>query len=200
MNLVIQLHTFTDFLYEKGPMSFLEFRKCGLYPFRAFNFIAIAQDKPVSHFETATPDSKQLMFHEGSSSDTTTCDVPQVATFAVSLLGGNKIVGLDMLPSMIAAMTESVTTIQTCATAFRAVFRGRRGRRSIPLCTAKARACLRETRDAAGDMRPIGIWLSCGFLTHESKSRGIFCGDPPSLRRNPTDPLPADLAVAHAMI
>ena len=32
---------FGDFLFEKGKMSFDEFRKCGLYPFRAFNFIAL---------------------------------------------------------------------------------------------------------------------------------------------------------------
>ena len=30
-----------DFLYDKGPMAFDEFRKCGLYPFRAFNFVAL---------------------------------------------------------------------------------------------------------------------------------------------------------------
>jgi FkbM family methyltransferase len=29
-----------DFLFDKGSMTFDEFRKCGLYPFRAFNFIA----------------------------------------------------------------------------------------------------------------------------------------------------------------
>lgn len=33
--------TFSDFLYEKGPLSYDEFRKCGLYPFRAFNFVAV---------------------------------------------------------------------------------------------------------------------------------------------------------------
>jgi len=32
--------TFIDFLYEKGPLSHDEFRKCGIYPFRAFNFVA----------------------------------------------------------------------------------------------------------------------------------------------------------------
>ena len=31
---------FVDFLFDKGPMSFEEFRKCGLYPFRALNYIA----------------------------------------------------------------------------------------------------------------------------------------------------------------
>ena len=35
--------TFTDFLYNKGPTGDDEFRKCSIYPFRAFNFIAIAQ-------------------------------------------------------------------------------------------------------------------------------------------------------------
>jgi FkbM family methyltransferase len=34
------VHTFSDFLFDKGPLSFDEFRKCGIYPFRAFNFIA----------------------------------------------------------------------------------------------------------------------------------------------------------------
>jgi FkbM family methyltransferase len=36
-----QIFTFTDFLFEKGPLGFDEFRKCGLYPFRAFNFVAL---------------------------------------------------------------------------------------------------------------------------------------------------------------
>jgi FkbM family methyltransferase len=30
-----------DFLYDKGEMSYDEFRKCGLYPFRGFNFVAL---------------------------------------------------------------------------------------------------------------------------------------------------------------
>jgi FkbM family methyltransferase len=34
------IFTLVDFLHEKGPLSFDEFRKCGLYPFRAFNFVA----------------------------------------------------------------------------------------------------------------------------------------------------------------
>jgi FkbM family methyltransferase len=34
------IFTFEDFLFDKGPISFEEFRKCGLYPFRAFNFFA----------------------------------------------------------------------------------------------------------------------------------------------------------------
>ncbi|MFX7071531.1 hypothetical protein ABTI09_19765, partial [Acinetobacter baumannii] len=33
--------TFGDFLYRKGPLSADEFRKCGIYPFRAFNFVAL---------------------------------------------------------------------------------------------------------------------------------------------------------------
>jgi FkbM family methyltransferase len=38
------IFTFTDFLFEKGPLGFDEFRKCGLYPFRAFNFLAILRN------------------------------------------------------------------------------------------------------------------------------------------------------------
>ncbi len=34
------VHSFVDFLYNKGPLSFDEFRKCGVWPFRAFNFVA----------------------------------------------------------------------------------------------------------------------------------------------------------------
>ena len=33
--------TLADFLFDKGAMEFDEFRRCGLYPFVAFNFIAI---------------------------------------------------------------------------------------------------------------------------------------------------------------
>ena len=36
-----KIFTFGDFLFDKGPMEFDEFRRCGLYPFRAFNFIAL---------------------------------------------------------------------------------------------------------------------------------------------------------------
>jgi FkbM family methyltransferase len=36
-----RIYTFGDFLFEKGPMEYDEFRRCGLYPFRAFNFIAL---------------------------------------------------------------------------------------------------------------------------------------------------------------
>jgi len=35
------IFTFGDFLYDKGPLEFDEFRKCSLYPFRAFNFVAL---------------------------------------------------------------------------------------------------------------------------------------------------------------
>lgn len=34
------VYTFVDFLHDKGPLSLDEFRKCGLYPFRAFNYVA----------------------------------------------------------------------------------------------------------------------------------------------------------------
>jgi FkbM family methyltransferase len=34
------VYTFSDFLFDKGPLGFDEFRKCGLYPFRAFNYVA----------------------------------------------------------------------------------------------------------------------------------------------------------------
>lgn len=33
--------TFSDFLFVKGPLGFDEFRRCGLYPFRAFNFVGM---------------------------------------------------------------------------------------------------------------------------------------------------------------
>ncbi len=36
------ISTFADFLFEKGGMGFEEFYRCGLYPFRAFNFVAHA--------------------------------------------------------------------------------------------------------------------------------------------------------------
>jgi FkbM family methyltransferase len=32
---------FADFLFDKGGMEFDEFRRCGLYPFLAFNFVAV---------------------------------------------------------------------------------------------------------------------------------------------------------------
>jgi FkbM family methyltransferase len=36
-----KIFCFGDFLFDKGPMEFDEFRRCGLYPFRAFNFLAL---------------------------------------------------------------------------------------------------------------------------------------------------------------
>ena len=41
ISLDYRIYSFTDFLFDKGPMEFDEFRKCGLYPFRAFNFVAL---------------------------------------------------------------------------------------------------------------------------------------------------------------
>jgi FkbM family methyltransferase len=35
------IQSYADFLFGKGPMQFDEFRRCGLYPFRAFNFVAL---------------------------------------------------------------------------------------------------------------------------------------------------------------
>lgn len=37
--------TFGDFLFKKGPLGFDEFRKCGIYPFRAFNFLALPRNR-----------------------------------------------------------------------------------------------------------------------------------------------------------
>jgi len=36
-----ELYTLGDFLFDKGPLSRDEFRKCGIYPFRAFNYLAL---------------------------------------------------------------------------------------------------------------------------------------------------------------
>ncbi len=41
MEMRYEVFTFGDFLYRKGPLSADEFRKCGIYPFKAFNFLAI---------------------------------------------------------------------------------------------------------------------------------------------------------------
>lgn len=38
-----KIYTFSDFLFDKGPLEYDEFRKCGLYPFRAFNFVALPE-------------------------------------------------------------------------------------------------------------------------------------------------------------
>jgi FkbM family methyltransferase len=43
-----EVFSFTDFVFHKGKLSFDEFRKCGLYPFRAFNFLAFAQPDSIS--------------------------------------------------------------------------------------------------------------------------------------------------------
>jgi FkbM family methyltransferase len=43
IDLDYRISTFADFLFGKGPMQFDEFRRCGLYPFRAFNFLALPQ-------------------------------------------------------------------------------------------------------------------------------------------------------------
>ena len=42
-----EIYSFTDFLYEKGPLTFDEFRKFGLYPFRGFNFVALPRGRAV---------------------------------------------------------------------------------------------------------------------------------------------------------
>jgi FkbM family methyltransferase len=39
--LLYDVFLFQDFLHDKGPLSRDEFRKCGIYPFRAFNFVAL---------------------------------------------------------------------------------------------------------------------------------------------------------------
>jgi FkbM family methyltransferase len=36
-----RIHTFADFVFDRGPMQYDEFRRCGLYPFRAFNYVAL---------------------------------------------------------------------------------------------------------------------------------------------------------------
>lgn len=46
------IFSMVDFLYDKGEMSFDEFRKCGLYPFRGFKFVAL-------HQSVRTSDSKR---------------------------------------------------------------------------------------------------------------------------------------------
>jgi hypothetical protein len=35
-----EIYTLLDFLFDKGPLRFDEFRRCGRYPFRGFTFIA----------------------------------------------------------------------------------------------------------------------------------------------------------------
>jgi FkbM family methyltransferase len=36
-----ETYTFADFLFARGPLSHDEYRKCGVYPFRAFNYVAL---------------------------------------------------------------------------------------------------------------------------------------------------------------
>jgi len=36
-----RIFSFSDFLYGRGEMDYDEFRRCGIYPFRAFNFLAL---------------------------------------------------------------------------------------------------------------------------------------------------------------
>jgi FkbM family methyltransferase len=36
-----QIYTYADFLFDRGPLGYDEFRRCGIYPFRAFNFLAL---------------------------------------------------------------------------------------------------------------------------------------------------------------
>lgn len=40
-----EIFSFGDFLSNKGCLAFEEFLKCGLYPFRAFNFVAPAASR-----------------------------------------------------------------------------------------------------------------------------------------------------------
>jgi FkbM family methyltransferase len=46
-----EILTLTDLLFDKGGMGFDEFRRCGLYPFRAFNFIAL--HRPIANHSAA---------------------------------------------------------------------------------------------------------------------------------------------------
>lgn len=48
-----KVFTFVDFLYCKGELTRDEFRKCGSYPFRAFNFIAMPPET-----QTAEPPAR----------------------------------------------------------------------------------------------------------------------------------------------
>jgi hypothetical protein len=40
-----RIYSFGDFLFDKGPMGFEEFQRCGVYPFRAFNFVALPDSR-----------------------------------------------------------------------------------------------------------------------------------------------------------
>lgn len=41
------IYSFADFLFDKPPIGFNEFEKSGLYPFRAFNFVAVPRAKQI---------------------------------------------------------------------------------------------------------------------------------------------------------
>jgi hypothetical protein len=41
ISLGYEIFSFGDFVFDKGPTTFHEFRKSGIYPFRAFNFVAL---------------------------------------------------------------------------------------------------------------------------------------------------------------
>jgi FkbM family methyltransferase len=48
LSIKYEIYTFTDFLFpRKGPLLFDEFRKCGIYPFRAFNFLALPRRRAI---------------------------------------------------------------------------------------------------------------------------------------------------------
>ena len=49
-----RIFCFADFVFDKGELTFDEFRKCGLYPFRAFNFVAVPRNAPLAN-ETGAP-------------------------------------------------------------------------------------------------------------------------------------------------
>jgi FkbM family methyltransferase len=47
LDLKYRIYCFSDFLFNKGSMDFCEFQKAGLYPFRAFNFVALPALKQI---------------------------------------------------------------------------------------------------------------------------------------------------------
>lgn len=36
-----RIYTYADLLFDRGPLGYDEFRRCGIYPFRALNFLAL---------------------------------------------------------------------------------------------------------------------------------------------------------------
>jgi hypothetical protein len=50
-----RIYCFSDFLFNRGSMEFSEFFKCGLYPFRAFNFVALPAEKQGAIQATGMP-------------------------------------------------------------------------------------------------------------------------------------------------